>query len=93
MKEQRSISVPGINLEDEDDEENKDKTQPRPGSLFEVFMALKEKERYTIKIYKYNQLSSGRPKPNKTEGSAELFGRIIRPNVHSVSAEYSAEQF
>ena len=58
MKEQRSISVPGINLEDEDDEENKDKTQPRPGSLFEVFMALKEKERYTIKIYKYNQLSS-----------------------------------
>ena len=47
MKEQRSISVPGINLEDEDDEENKDKTQPRPGSLFEVFMALKEKERYT----------------------------------------------
>ena len=52
MKEQRSISVPGINLEDEDDEENKDKTQPRPGSLFEVFMALKEKERYTNKIYK-----------------------------------------
>ena len=44
MKEQRSISVPGINLEEED-EENKDKSQPRPGSLFEVFMALKEKER------------------------------------------------
>ena len=54
MKEQRSISVPGINLEDEDDEENKDKTQPRPGSLFEVFMALKEKERYTINIINYH---------------------------------------
>ena len=51
MKEQRSISVPGINLEDEDDEENKDKTQPRPGSLFEVFMALKEKERYIINYH------------------------------------------
>ena len=36
---------------------------------------------------------SGRPKPNKTEGSAEVFGRIIRPNVHSVFAEYSAEEF
>ena len=48
MKEQRSISVPGINLEEDTDEENKDKAgcQPRPGSLFEVFMALKEKERY-----------------------------------------------
>ena len=37
--------------------------------------------------------SSGRPKPNKTEGSAELFGRIIRPNLHSVFVEYSAEAF
>ena len=62
MKEQRSISVPGINLEDEDDEENKDKTQPRPGSLFEVFMALKEKERYTIR--KINESTSTKQKIN-----------------------------
>ena len=48
MKEQRSISVPGINLEvdlNQDEDEEESKTQPRPGSLFEVFMALKEKER------------------------------------------------
>ena len=68
MKEQRSISVPGINLEvdlnqDEDDEESKDgKTQPRPGSLFEVFMALKEKERYTIR--KINESTSTKQKIN-----------------------------
>ena len=55
MKEQRSISVPGINLEEpseiEADEDVKaggsleaSLSQARP-SLFEVFMALKEREK------------------------------------------------
>ena len=65
MKEQRSISVPGINLEvdlNQDEDEEESKTQPRPGSLFEVFMALKEKERYTIR--KINESTSTKQKIN-----------------------------
>ena len=72
MKEQRSISVPGINLEQDDDSDSSEtKTelldpnyeksragvvtkdifgqaqnqQIRPGTLYEVLMALKERER------------------------------------------------
>ncbi len=53
MKEQRSISVPGINLEqDEETSEeisSKDlQVQARPGTLYEVLMALKERERYEL---------------------------------------------
>ena len=56
MKEQRSISVPGISLEQDNDtspelEQSKQEEDvqqhyaSRPGTLFEVFMALKERER------------------------------------------------
>ena len=55
MKEQRSISVPGISLEQDDtspeleqskqEEDVQQHYASRPGTLFEVFMALKERER------------------------------------------------
>jgi len=37
--------------------------------------------------------SSGRPKPKKTEGSAEDFGRRLRPKPPSVFLRSSAEDF
>ena len=37
--------------------------------------------------------SSGRPKPKKTEGSAEAFGRRLRPKPPSVFSRPSAEDF
>ena len=54
MKEQRSVSVPGIHLEPGDDEKSEDDSkstlsgslvQIRPGTLYEVLIALKEKDR------------------------------------------------
>lgn len=52
MKEQRSISVPGVTFENEQESiqssemSSKDiQSQIRPGTLYEVLMALKERER------------------------------------------------
>ena len=69
---------------------------PRVGMCLAVLIIKFQHKIGTHKIHFYPQAKtwrnvSGRPKPNKTEGSAELFGRIIRPNVHSVFAKYLAE--
>lgn len=55
MKEQRSISVPGVSFENQDEKQDDKSTaqaemsakeaQIRPGTLYEVLMALKERER------------------------------------------------
>lgn len=48
MKEQRSVSVPGINLEQDGEDSDENSSKSRPGTLYEVLMALKERERYGI---------------------------------------------